>query len=61
MGGDDDEKEEDETNTRDESNIDEEERDAAVLCRNAHCLGSLLQSWVVESFLEVCLTIFLII
>ena len=53
MGGDDDEKEEHKTNTRDESNIDDEERDAAVLCRNAHCLGSLLQSWVVESFLEV--------
>ena len=30
-----------------------EERDAAVLCGNAQCLGSLLQSWVVESFLEV--------
>ena len=42
-----------------ERNIDNEdkkiaeERDTAVLCRNVHCLGSLLQSWVVESFLEV--------
>ena len=37
-----------------EGNVDEEEEgDAAVLCRNAQCLGSLLQSWVVESFLEV--------
>ena len=27
--------------------------DETVLCRNTHCLGSLLQSWVVESYLEV--------
>ena len=49
---------EEETNAK-ERNIDNEdeknaeERDTAVLCRNVHCLGSLLQSWVVESFLEV--------
>ena len=41
-----------------EGNVDEEEEgDAAVLCRNAQCLGSLLQSWVVESFLEVGLAL----
>ena len=32
-------------------NIDE--TDSSVLCRNTQCLGSLLQSWVVESYLEV--------
>ena len=30
-----------------------DETDSTVLCRNAHCLGSLLQSWVVENYLEV--------
>ena len=30
-----------------------DETDSTVLCRNTHCLGSLLQSWVVESYLEV--------
>ena len=32
---------------------DIDETDSTVLCRNTHCLGSLLQSWVVESYLEV--------
>ena len=46
-----------------ERNIDakerkiDQERDVAVLCRNAHCLGSLLQSWVVENFLEVSIAL----
>ena len=30
-----------------------DETDSTVLCGNTHCLGSLLQSWVVESYLEV--------
>ena len=32
---------------------DIDETDSTVLCRNTQCLGSLLQSWVVESYLEV--------
>ena len=32
---------------------DIDETDSTVLCSNTHCLGSLLQSWVVESYLEV--------
>ena len=30
-----------------------DETDSTVLCGNTHCLGSLLQSWVVENYLEV--------
>ena len=41
------------TDNEEEDSKSGEERDAAVLCGNAQCLGSLLQSWVVESFLEV--------
>ena len=36
-----------------EKSEDIDETDSTVLCRNAHCLGSLLQSWVVENYLEV--------
>ena len=36
-----------------DKNKDIDETDSPVLCRNPHCLGSLLQSWVVESYLEV--------
>ena len=32
---------------------DIDETDSTVLCKNTHCLGSLLQSWVVENYLEV--------
>ena len=30
-----------------------DETDSTLLCGNTHCLGSLLQSWVVENYLEV--------
>ena len=36
-----------------EKSEDIDETDSTVLCKNAHCLGSLLQSWVVENYLEV--------
>lgn len=39
-----------------ERSKDIDETDSTVLCSNTHCLGSLLQSWVVESYLEVAET-----
>ena len=36
-----------------EKSKDTDETDSTVLCSNTHCLGSLLQSWVVENYLEV--------
>ena len=45
-------KEEDNKEVEDKSK-DIDETDSTVLCRNTHCLGSLLQSWVVENYLEV--------
>ena len=45
-------KEEDNKEVEDKSK-DIDETDSTVLCKNTHCLGSLLQSWVVENYLEV--------
>ena len=57
------EKKKDEGSNKEEDNKDNkevedkskdiDETDSTVLCRNTQCLGSLLQSWVVESYLEV--------
>ena len=55
-------KEEGSNNEEDNKEVEDiskdiDETDSTVLCRNTHCLGSLLQSWVVESYLEVVVVI----